>query len=88
MPIKPKSVNIHVHDLFNRPNNVNTHSPCFCEQGKGRGEKGEKKREGKGKPVRIHQYFDCRSFIIYAGPSFNYSNARSINNNNNNNKNR
>ena len=41
-----------------------------CEQGKGRGEKGEKKREGE--PVGIHRYFDCSSFIIYAGLSINY----------------
>ena len=54
-----------------------------CEQGEGRGgERRKGKREGKGESVRLHQYFDCRSFIIYAGPSFNYSNMHSNNNNN------
>ena len=49
-----------------------------------RGEEGEKEERRKGEPVGIHQYFDCRSFIIYAGLSFNYSNVRSNNNNNKN----
>ena len=52
-----------------------------CEQGTGGERKGKRKREGKEEPVGIHQYFDCRSFIIYAGPSFNYSNVRSNNHN-------
>ena len=52
--------------------------------GEGRGEKGEKEERRKGEPVGILQYFDCRSFIIYAGLSFNYSNVRSNNNNNKN----
>ena len=43
------------------------------------GERGKKGREGKGEPVGIHQYVDCRSFIIYAGQSFNYSNMRGNN---------
>ena len=47
--------------------------------------KGERKREGKGEPVGIHQYFDGSSFIIYAGLSINYLDVP--NNNNNNNKN-
>ena len=52
--------------------------------GKGReGErKGKRRREGKGEPVGMHQHFDCRSFIIYAGSSYNYSNVRSNNKNN------
>ena len=52
-------------------------SKLACEQeggGGGGGKKGEKKRERKGESVGIHQYFDCRNFIIYAGPSINYSN--------------
>ena len=53
-------------------------------RGRGRERKEKRRREGKGEPVGIHQYFDCRSFIIYAGPPFNYSNVRSNNNNNNN----
>ena len=47
------------------------------------GERGKKGREGKGEPVGIHQYVDCRSFIIYAGQSFNYSNMRGNNNSKN-----
>ena len=50
-----------------------------CEQGKGQ-RKGKRKREGKGEPEGIHRYFDCSSFVIYAGPSINYSNARNNNN--------
>ena len=47
------------------------------EQGVGGGEKkGKRKREGKGEPAGIHRYFKCSSFIIYAGPSINYSNTR------------
>ena len=60
---------------------IGENSWLACEQGEGRG--GEGKRR-KGKPVGIHQYFDCRSFIIYAGPSFNYSDVRSNNNSNKN----
>ena len=44
--------------------------------------KRKRRREGKGEPGGIHQYFDCRSFIIYAGPSSNYSNVCSNNNKN------
>ena len=36
-------------------------------EGKGKGEKEERR---KGEPVGIHQYFDCKSFIMYAGLSF------------------
>ena len=37
------------------------------------GERKEKKKERrKGEPVGIHRYFDCTSFIIYAGSSINY----------------
>ena len=46
--------------------------------GEGR-ERGKRRGEGKGEPVGIHQYFDCTSFIIYAGPSFNYSKVCSNN---------
>ena len=52
-------------------------------RGRGGGRKGEKGREGKGEPVGIHKYVDCRSFIIYAGQSFNYSNMRGNNNSKN-----
>ena len=52
-----------------------------CEQGeKGEGREREKGRETEGEPVGIHQYFDCSSFIIYSGPSINYSNVRNNNN--------
>ena len=58
---------------------------CAEPVNRGRGEEGRKggkrKREGKGKPVGIHRYFDCSSFIIYAGPSINYSDARNNNKN-------
>ena len=50
-----------------------------CEQGEGE-RKGKRKREGKGEPVGIHRYFDCSSFVIYAGPLINYSDARNNNN--------
>ena len=52
-----------------------------CEQGEGK-RKGKRKREEEGEPVGIHRYFDCSSFVIYAGPSVKYSNARNNNNNN------
>ena len=55
-----------------------------CEQGEGKGENGEKEERRKEEPVGIHQYFDCKSYIIYAGLSSNYSNVHSNNNNNKN----
>ena len=51
-----------------------------CEQGEGE-RKGKRKREGEGEPVGIHRYFDCSSFVIYVGPSINYSNMRNNNSN-------
>ena len=54
-------------------------------RGEGRGGEEEKGREKEnGEPVGMHRYFNCSSFIIYAEPSINYSNAQ---NNNNENKN-
>ena len=50
--------------------------------GEGKGGEGENEERRKGEPVGIHQYFDCSSFIIYAGPSINYSNVRNNNNKN------
>ena len=61
--------------------NVNGRIPIACEQGEGKGENGEKEERRKEEPVGIHQYFDCKSYIIYAGLSSNYSNVRSNNNN-------
>ena len=37
-------------------------------RGRGEERKGKSKREGKGDPVGIHQYFDCSSFITYVRP--------------------
>ena len=53
--------------------------------GKGRGGE-EKRKRGKGEEkergaCRNTSIFRLRSFIIYAGLSFNYSNVRSNNNN-------
>ena len=53
-----------------------------CDGGGERKGKGKRKREGEGEPVGIHRYFDCSSFVIYSGPSINWSNARNNNNNN------
>ena len=58
-------------------------SNLWTGRGEGRGEKEEKEERRKVEPLEIHQYFDCRSFIIYAGLSFNYSNVGHNNNNNN-----
>ena len=48
----------------------------LCKGGGEGRENGKRKREGKGGPVGIHRNFDCNSFIIYAEPSINYSNAQ------------